>query len=534
MKFKRQLWLGLILTLVLVTFGCFNLKQSESIAAEEVPQDIHILERLTFGIAPGDLTQIKSQGIKKYIAAQLNPESITESPQLVKQLKKFKTLTMTPVELNREYEPERQERSTNRQMQNNMQNDENDSNNNRNRNRNRNNNNNNNDRRKKENISVEEKRRNTQKRIRDVQLEAQQSHLLRSIASKRQLQEVMVDFWFNHFNTFYKKGYYSRLMVGNYEETAIRPHVFGNFRDLLEATARHPMMLHYLDNWLNTDPNSKGARGRYKGINENYARELMELHTLGVDGGYTQADVTSLAKVLTGWGIDRDGNKSDTSGFYFDKNRHDFGDKVILGTTIKGSGEQEIEQALDLLANHPSTARHISYKLAQYFVADKPPEALVDRIKQSFLQSKGNIKTVLETLFNSPEFLDTQYYQTKYRTPYQYVVSLARITGDTEPKYPQMMAALTDMGMSIFGCETPDGYKNTRAAWLNPDGMLRRLNLATAIANGRYNNNKVIDFKKLSETLGNQFSTTTEKALAETDRKLSAALVLGSPDMMYR
>jgi uncharacterized protein (DUF1800 family) len=507
MKLKKQLWLGLLLSLVLVTFGCFNLKQSESIAAEQ-PQGIHVLNRLSFGIAPGDVAQIQSQGIKKYIAAQLNPDSIPESPQLLQQLQKFKTLTMTPVELDREYVPKQDGQGENRQRQGN------------------------NHRKKKENNA--DKKRQAQKRIRDVQLEAQQSHLLRSIASKRQLQEVMVDFWFNHFNTYYKKGYYSRIMVGNYEDKAIRPHVLGNFRELLEATARHPMMLHYLDNWLNTDPKSKGAKGRYKGINENYARELMELHTLGVDGGYTQADVTSLAKILTGWGADREGKKGDTSGFYYDKNRHDFSDKVLLGTTIKGSGEQEVEQALDLLANHPSTARHISYQLAQYFVADKPPDGLVDRLKQSFLQSKGNIKTVLETLFNSPEFLDSQYYQKKFRNPYQYVVSLARVTGDTNPNFGSMLGTLTDMGMTIFGCSTPDGYKNTKAAWLNPDGMLRRLNLATAVASGRHNNNKAIDFKQLSETLGNQFSSTTEKALAATPEKLRSAIVLGSPDTIYR
>ncbi len=507
MKLKKQLWLGLLLSLVLVTFGCFNLKQSEGIAAEQ-PQGIHVLNRLSLGIAPGDVQQIQSQGIKKYIAAQLKPDSITESPQLIEQLKKFKTLTMSPVEIYLEYDPQKGEQRGNRQVEGE------------------------NRRRKKEN--VEEKRKKSQKRIRDVQLEAQKAHLLRSIVSKRQLQEVMVDFWFNHFNTYYKKGYYSRLMVGNYEDKAIRPHAMGSFRELLGATARHPMMLHYLDNWLNTDPKSKGAKGRYKGINENYARELMELHTLGVDGGYTQADVISLAKILTGWGVDREGKKGDTNGFYYDKNRHDFSDKVLLGTTIKGSGEQEVEQALDLLANHPSTARSIGYQLAQYFVADKPPEGLVDRLKQSFLQSKGNIKTVLETLFNSSEFLDSQYYQKKFRTPYQYVVSLARVTGDTNPNFAPMLGALTDMGMTIFGCSTPDGYKNIQTAWLNPDGMLRRLNLATAVANGRYNNNKAIDFKQLSKTLGNQFSSTTEKALAKTPEKLRSAIVLGSPDIIYR
>jgi uncharacterized protein (DUF1800 family) len=525
MKLKKQLWMTLLLGLVLVAFGCFNLKQSETVTiAAEQPQALHVIDRLSFGVAPEELAKVQSQGIKKYIAAQLNPASISESPELQQKLKQFKTLTMNPVDLYKEYAPMQERRGEGTQRTQNNSENRNNNRNNRNKQTERNNNNN----------DLEQRIKKARLRLRGVQVEAQQAHLLRSITSKRQLQEVMVDFWYNHFNANVQKGYYARMMAGNYSEKAIRPYVFGNFRDILEATARHPMMLHYLDNWLNTDPNSKGAKGRYKGINENYARELMELHTLGVDGGYTQADVQALAKILTGWGLDREGRKGTTDAFYFDKNRHDFSDKVLLGKTIKGTGEQEVEQALDLLATHPSTARHISYKLAQYFIADKPPEALVEKLKQSFLQSKGNTKTVLETLFNSPEFLDPQYYNKKFRTPYQYVVALSRATGDTSPNYPPIFATLADMGMPIFSCVTPDGYKNTKEAWLNPDGMLRRLNLATTVANGRHNNNKAIDSQKLTQTLGNKFSAATEKAIAESSKKLRSALILGSPEMMYR
>ncbi len=203
-----------------------------------------------------------------------------------------------------------------------------------------------------------------------ISQEAINGKLLRAIASRRQLEEVMVDFWYNHFNVFVNKGQPTRIWVGSYEETAIRPYILGRFRDLLGATARHPAMLFYLDNWQNTDPNSKGARGRFKGLNENYARELMELHTLGVDGGYTQDDVVALARILTGWGLIRRRRGQDSSGFIFQGDRHDYGDKVFLGTTIKGTGMDEVEQALDILASHPSTARYISFKLAQYFVAD--------------------------------------------------------------------------------------------------------------------------------------------------------------------
>jgi uncharacterized protein (DUF1800 family) len=208
---------------------------------------------------------------------------------------------------------------------------------------------------------------------------------MRSIYSDRQLQEVMVDFWYNHFNVYADKGI-DRLWVGAYEREAIRPYALGKFRDLLVATARHPAMLFYLDNWQNSNPNFNRKKGRPQGLNENYARELMELHTLGVDGGYQQTDVIALAKILTGWGFKQPGQQvTDGYTFQFNPHRHDFSNKIFLDRDIVGSGINEGEQALELLSRHPSTAKQISFKLAQYFVADVPPKSLIDRL--DFLNS---------------------------------------------------------------------------------------------------------------------------------------------------
>lgn len=324
------------------------------------------------------------------------------------------------------------------------------------------------------------------------------------------------------------------LWVGDYENTAIRPHVFGNFRDLLEATATHPAMLYYLDNWRNTAPEKASKRGAFRGLNENYAREIMELHTLGVDAGYSQEDVVTLARILTGWGISPSGNGE----FYFDEKRHDYSDKVFLGVSIKGSGIAEVEQALDILAKHPATANHIGYKLAQYFVADEPPQSLITKLSESYISTDGDIRSVLTTLFNSSEFLDSQYYEQKFKTPYQFVISTVRATGVKNPNLKRIQGMLKQLNMMVYDCPTPDGYKNTQQAWLNPDGMLRRLSFTTAIANGRLeldkNQNELIDAQQLINTLGNNFSEHTQQVLQQTPPKIQGSIILGSPEMMYR
>lgn len=489
---KLQTWVLLLILGILICFGIINIKQHISLADDL--QVLHIVNRLSFGPLPGEIDKIQSTGIEAYIQSQLSPESIQELPKLTGEFNKLETLQMTPVQLFREYSPMRQ--------------------------------------RQRQQMSQEERKKMRQRRRKVVQ-QAMQARLIRAIASRRQLQEVMVDFWFNHFNVFIGKGL-TRLWVGTYEEQAIRPHVLGRFRDLLEATARHPAMLFYLDNWQNTAPDSRGARGRFKGLNENYARELMELHTLGVEGGYTQEDVVTLARILTGWGLDRRGNLGDGTGFYFAPNRHDWSDKVFLGTPIKGSGIPEVEQALDILASHPATARHISYKLAQYFVADEPPESLVNQLAKKFLATDGDIRAVLDTLFHSREFLDPKYYGSKFKTPYEYIISLIRAIGAEHTNLRVIYGMLRQLGMPIYGCRTPNGYKNTQDAWLNPDAMMRRVSFATAIASGRLDKRQSVDRDQLLNTLGNSFSQHTKKVIETNPPRLRAALILGSPEMMQR
>jgi uncharacterized protein (DUF1800 family) len=324
----------------------------------------------------------------------------------------------------------------------------------------------------------------------------------------------MVDFWFNHFNVFSGKGQ-DRALLSSYERDAIRPHVFGNFRELLGATAKHPAMLFYLDNWL-----SKAG-----GLNENYARELMELHTLGVDGGYSQRDVTELARMLTGWTYAPRRLVQRNETFLFDPRRHDMGSKVWLGQQIRGRGQDEGERALDLLAVHPATARHVSYQLAQYFVADQPPPALVERMARTWIDSKGEIRAVLATLLHSPEFMDQQYAGAKFKTPYQFVVSALRASGGEVDNVKPLMGALAGLGMPLYGCQTPDGYKNTQAAWLNPDALSRRINFATALGLDA-------DAAALQAALGSTVSTRTAALVAASPERLRAALLLGGPDFM--
>lgn len=330
--------------------------------------------------------------------------------------------------------------------------------------------------------------------------------LLRAIYSERQLDEVMTDFWFNHFNIFIGKGP-DRYMITTYEREVIRPHALGKFKDLLVATAKSPAMLFYLDNWQSVGPNSELAvygpggrprprRGRYprfprpqqqrknrpSGLNENYAREIMELHTLGVDGGYTQKDVTELAKVLTGWGIDRPQQGGE---FKFREIAHEPGTKYVLGHKIKEHGEGEGMEMLDILARHPSTAKFISRKLAMRFVSDNPPQSLVDRMAQTFLKKDGDIREVLRTMFKSPEFWSADAYRAKVKTPLEFVASAARVSGvDVQNALP-LAQFLNRMGMPLYGMQPPTGYSMKAEAWVNSSALLNRMNFALALGSGR-------------------------------------------------
>jgi uncharacterized protein (DUF1800 family) len=300
------------------------------------------------------------------------------------------------------------------------------------------------------------------------------ARLWRAYASPWQLRELLVDFWFNHFNVFVHKGLCA-LWTGSFETQAIRPHVLGRFSDLLLATAQHPAMLFYLDNWLNTTPGSARARGPMKGLNENYARELMELHTVGLH--YSQNDVTAATRLLTGWGLKR------TVGFDFDPQRHDFSAQTILGRRFAG-GELAITDFLHYLATHPDTAQHISYRLAQYFVADQPPAELVTHMRACYLASEGNLKAVTLAMIEHPAFADAAARRDKFKTPYRYVLALLRVCGRNPENTRPLIGSLHQLGQPLYGCVTPNGWANTQDEWLSPDALTARLNFAVALGGG--------------------------------------------------
>ena len=304
--------------------------------------------------------------------------------------------------------------------------------------------------------------------------------LQRAMASERQLQEVLVDVWFNHFNVFARKGR-TALYLAEYERDAIRPHVLGRFRDLLGATAKSPAMLLYLDNWLSTAPGAAGRQpnGRARGLNENYARELLELHTLGVDGGYTQQDIVNVARAFTGWTI-----APGTSTFRFARPRHDRSDKVVLGTTIRAGGMDEGERVLDLLARHPATARHIASKLARRFVGDDPPAALVDRTAARFRETGGDLREVVRTIVTSPEFFAREARESKVKTPLEFVVSALRANGGRAPVRPALRA-VRQLGMAPYMCQPPTGYEDRADAWISAGALVTRMNVAQQIAPGQ-------------------------------------------------
>ncbi len=386
------------------------------------------------------------------------------------------------------------------------------------------------------------------KAMNDLGREAQSRSLLRDLYAPDQLREQMTWFWFNHFNVQTGKRD-TRAMVGDYEDQAIRPHALGRFRDLLEATLRHPAMLRYLDN----DQNAANH------INENYSREIMELHTMGVGSGYTQKDVQELARILTGVGVD---TKPDAPKlrlqlqplyvraglFEFNPARHDFGDKQFLGHTIHGSGFGEVEQALDLIAASPATAHHVSSEIATYFIGDAPPPALVDGMAATFRHSHGDIAAVLRTLFRSPEFKASL--GKTFKDPVHYAVSAVRIAydGRTILNTDPLQNWLQQMGEGLFQHETPDGYAMESAAWSGPGQMETRFEIARSIGGGAAGLFKPRDgstpeqpaFPQIQnalfyQSLQQQLSQSTAKVLAQAASPQEwNALYLSSPEFMRR
>ena len=333
----------------------------------------------------------------------------------------------------------------------------------------------------------------------------------RAIYSERQLQQVMNDFWFNHFNVFAGKGE-DRYYLTSYERDVIQPHAFGKFKDLVTATAKSPAMLFYLDNFLSVDPRAaqrqaaeramrqQRRRGGFgwpprptanpqqppkkndRGLNENYGRELMELHTLGVDGGYTQKDVTEVARCFTGWTIDKPRQYAD---FKFDDRLHDPDTKIVLGKKIHAGGMKDGEQLIDMLAHHPSTAKFISTKLARRFVSDNPPPALVSRLAETFQSSDGDIHAVLKTMIWSPEFWSRESYRAKIKTPFELVVSAVRALGtDVDTPMP-LVQWVARIGEPLYQCQPPTGYADKAEAWVNTGALLNRLNYSLALAGNK-------------------------------------------------
>jgi uncharacterized protein (DUF1800 family) len=320
--------------------------------------------------------------------------------------------------------------------------------------------------------------------------------LTRDIYSNAQLQEVMTDFWLNHFNVYLRKNEQMPYYLVGYERDTIRPRSLGKFEDLLESVARSPAMLAYLDNAQSIGPDSIAAqraeffaarrpnlkKNLREGLNENYARELMELHTLGVNGGYTQADVTQVARVLTGWGIDR---PLVDAAFTFNPNRHEPGTKKVLGKKIKDNGEMEGRELLHMLAASPATAQFISRKLAVRFVADDPPQPLVDHMAKTFLSSGGDISAVLKTLFQSPEFWSTSAYRAKVKTPLEFVVSAARASNANIENMLPLANNLRQMGMPVYGAIPPTGWDWKASTWVSTSALVDRMNFALALAANR-------------------------------------------------
>jgi uncharacterized protein (DUF1800 family) len=444
----------------------------------------HLLDRITFGARPGDVERVMKLGWEKYLDEQLHPGRVSD--QLVeRKLKDIESVNMSAAELAENYARpqviQRVLKDRGIELQGRNQNDGQAA-----------------DDMAKRREAYQALKDMGYKPQREIVQESQQAKILRAVYSERQLQEVMTDFWFNHFNIYVQKGA-DRILTASYERDAIRPNIFGKFEDLLKATAEHPAMLFYLDNWMSASPNAKSpdrparfgmrrmrnprAAKRFRGLNENYAREIMELHTLGVDGGYTQKDVQEVARCFTGWTIRQPRAGGD---FYFNPFMHDDGEKTVLGKKISaGGGIRDGYAVIRLLSTHPSTAKFISAKMARKFVSDTPPEALVTRMSQTFLKTGGDIREVLRTMFKSPEFFAAENYRAKIKTPFEMTVSAVRAIGADTNGNPQFHRWIARMGEGLFMCQPPTGYPEIAERWVNTGALLERMNFALALSDNR-------------------------------------------------
>jgi uncharacterized protein (DUF1800 family) len=505
---------------------------------------VHVLNRIGFGPRPGDVDRLRQLGLQHYIDQQLHPERIADTA-LAARLRGLPTLEMSSREIAEQYELPALDARRDRKQ----------------------------DAADKPNPDappaakpMDVQRLQANQPLADLS----QQKVLRAVYGERQLEEVLTDFWFNHFNVDARKGPV-RFLLTEYERDAIRPYVLGHFSELLEATSKSPAMLFYLDNWMSADPNGPHTdtapqlrgqgrdtghlrRGRVqrlrpapqqrpdmlqqrknmpKGLNENYGRELLELHTLGVDGGYTQKDVREVARAFTGWSI---ANPRLGGGFRFVQQLHDDGEKIVLGHRIKaGGGERDGEGVLDILATHPSTARFISTKLARRFVSDTPPPALVDRAAAKFLETDGDIRAVMTLLLTSPEFLSPDFYRAKVKAPFDFIVSAIRATGAEVRDARPLVRSLQQLGMPLYQCQPPTGYKDTADAWINTGALVNRMNEALALASGKVPGVRIVNAPTPETLLGSSMSEVTRSTIAKASTPPQAlALALGSPEFQRR
>jgi uncharacterized protein (DUF1800 family) len=486
---------------------------------------LHVLNRTGFGARPGDVERVRQQGLSAYLDRQLQPGTVDDEGMQAR-LASMATLRLSSRELAGDYfVPAMVARRQNANRQS-----------------------------APETMTPDAGPERTPgqmaaaRRAREVLVELSEQKILRAAFSERQLEEVMVDFWFNHFNVFAGKGATMTHLTA-YERDAIRPHLLGRFRDLLGATAKSPAMLFYLDNWQSAGPSRVDSllarrramfdsrptaqrESRRRGLNENYGRELLELHTLGVDGGYTQQDVVDVARAFTGWTIDQ---PRLGGGFRFDDRLHDAGEKVILGQKIKaGGGQSDGERVLDMLASHPSTATSIATKLARRFVADTPPPSLVGRAAARFRETGGDIREVVRTILTAPEFYAPEAYRAKVKTPFEFVVSTIRATGSDVTEAMPLVQAVRQLGMPLYMCQPPTGYADRADAWVNTGALLNRMNFALQLVGGRIRGVRAGSAAPAA-ALGGEISETTAATIARaSDPRQNAALTLGSPEFQRK
>jgi uncharacterized protein (DUF1800 family) len=528
--------------------GIFCLPGSTSSpAAATFPNDdrtiVHVLNRMGFGPRAGDVEEVRRIGLGRYIDQQLHPERIPDTA-IQAHLAGLETIGLSSREIADQYEQPAIEARREKQQQ-----------------------------MKADGGAAEappQQPNPQQQRANRVVLELSEQKILRAVYSGRQLQEVLTDFWFNHFNVDARKGV-DRFLLTEYERDTIRPHVLGKFRDLLGATAKSPAMLFYLDNWMSVDPNGLHAqaqpprivRGRFgqpffvprppkasangknapKGLNENYGRELMELHTLGVDGGYTQKDVTEVARAFTGWTIQQPRRGG---GFTFDPRRHDDGEKIVLGRRINAGGVRDGEQVLDILAAQPATAHFIAAALVRRFVSDTPPPALVDRAAARFRSTDGDLREVMRTILTSPEFLSPEAFRAKVKTPFEFIVSAARATSAEILNAAPLVRMVQQLGMPLYQCQPPTGYKDSADAWVNTGALVSRMNFALQLATGKLPGSTISLGSALRTSqdpsaaivlvaLNDEISDTTRATIAKaTTEPQMIALALGAPEFQRR